>query len=110
MPALQPRCQVPLSEFTTWRVGGPAEWLAEPTSIEEVTDWLNWANKQGLPCRVIGAGSNLLIHDKGLGGLTICLRRLQGVELDQQTGVVNALAGEPIPSLARKVMHTWIEL
>lgn len=108
MPALQPRCQVPLSEFTTWRVGGPAEWLAEPTSIEQVTDWLNWANKQGLPCRVIGAGSNLLIHDKGLAGLTICLRRLQGVELDQQTGVVSALAGEPIPSLARKVAQSGL--
>jgi UDP-N-acetylmuramate dehydrogenase len=82
--------------------------LAEPTSIEQVTDWLNWANKQGLPCRVIGAGSNLLIHDKGLAGLTICLRRLQGVELDQQTGVVNALAGEPIPSLARKVAQSGL--
>ncbi len=109
MPPLQPRCQAPLSEFTTWRVGGPAEWLAEPTTIDQVTGWLNWANEKGLPCRVIGAGSNLLIHDKGLAGLTICLRRLQGVELDPNTGVVKALAGEPIPSLARKVAQSGLQ-
>ena len=109
MPPLEPRCQIPLSEFTTWRVGGPAEWLAEPTTIEQVTGWLNWANEEGLPCRVIGAGSNLLIHDEGLAGLTICLRRLQGVELDPNTGVVKALAGEPIPSLARRVAQSGLQ-
>ena len=63
MPGLPSRKQVPLAEFTTWRVGGPAEWLAEPTTIEETTAWLDWAHQHDLPCRVIGAGSNLLIND-----------------------------------------------
>ncbi|HCX52836.1 MAG TPA: UDP-N-acetylenolpyruvoylglucosamine reductase, partial [Synechococcus sp. UBA9887] len=53
---LPSRKQVPLAEFTTWRVGGPAEWLAEPTTIEETTAWLDWAHQNDLPCRVIGAG------------------------------------------------------
>ena len=109
MLTLQPRAKVPLADFTTWRVGGPAEWLAEPTSIEQVSGWLNWAKERGLPCRVIGAGSNLLIHDEGLTGLTLCLRRLQGVELDEQSGVVRALAGEPIPSLARRVAQAGLK-
>ena len=78
MPGLPPRQQVPLAEFTTWRVGGPAEWLAEPTTIEEATAWLDWAHQNDLPCRVIGAGSNLLINDQGLSGLTLCMRRMQG--------------------------------
>jgi UDP-N-acetylmuramate dehydrogenase len=52
--------------------------------------------------RCIGAGSNLLIADSGLPGLTICNRRLQGSRLDAANGLVEAEAGEPIPTLARK--------
>jgi UDP-N-acetylmuramate dehydrogenase len=51
---------------------------------------------------VIGAGSNLLIADAGLPGLTLCLRRLQGSQLDAESGQVKALAGEPLPTLARR--------
>ena len=109
MPGLPPRQQVPLSEFTTWRVGGPAEWLAEPTTIEEATAWLDWAHQNDLPCRVIGAGSNLLINDQGLSGLTLCLRRMQGVTVDKRSGLVEALAGEPIPSLARRVAQAGLQ-
>ena len=109
MPGLPSRKQVPLAEFTTWRVGGPAEWLAEPTTIEETTAWLDWAHQNDLPCRVIGAGSNLLINDEGLSGLTLCLRRMQGVTLDARSGLVQALAGEPIPSLARRVAQAGLQ-
>ena len=63
MTPSQPRSQVSLADFTTWRVGGPAEWLAEPATIAETISLLQWARGKGLPCRVIGAGSNLLISD-----------------------------------------------
>jgi UDP-N-acetylmuramate dehydrogenase len=53
--------------------------------------------------RCIGAGSNLLVSDDGLPGLTLCQRRLQGSQLDPREGWVEAQAGEPIPTLARKV-------
>ena len=99
---LMPRTDANLSDFTTWRVGGPAEFLAEPCSIEETSAWLSWAHDHGMPCRIIGAGSNLLIHDDGLPGLSICLRRLQGVQMEQTTGVMDVLAGERIPALARR--------
>ena len=58
-----PQAGVKLADYTTWRVGGAAEWLAEPASLEETQAWIEWAAHQGMPCRVIGAGSNLLIHD-----------------------------------------------
>ena len=51
---------------------------------------------------MIGAGSNLLIADAGLSGLTLCLRRLQGSQLDAELGQVKAMAGEPLPTLARR--------
>ena len=94
--------QVPLANFTTWRVGGPAQWLAEPNDAEQCLALLQWAQAEDLKTRVIGAGSNLLIADAGLPGLTICLRRLQGSQLDAESGQVKALAGEPLPTLARR--------
>ena len=64
--ACLPQAGVKLADYTTWRVGGSAEWLVEPASLEETKAWIEWAAHQGMPCRVIGAGSNLLIHDDGL--------------------------------------------
>ncbi|MFM9087770.1 MAG: UDP-N-acetylmuramate dehydrogenase [Cyanobium sp.] len=94
---------VPLRDFTTWRVGGPAQWFGEPGSPEELIEQAAWAISEGLIFRCIGAGSNLLIADRGLPGLTLCSRKLQGSHLEASEGWVEAEAGEPIPTLARKV-------
>ncbi len=96
------KTHVSLANFTTWKVGGNAQWLAEPTNIEEIKRLLAWANQKKLPCHIIGAGSNLLISDCGLDGLSICLRKFQGSQLDPDSGIVHAYAGEPLPSLARR--------
>ena len=93
---------VALANFTSWKVGGAAEWLAEPGNQAELVALAAWAQAQAMPLRCIGAGSNLLIADAGLAGLTLCNRRLQGSSLDASTGLVEAEAGEPIPTLARK--------
>ena len=102
------RSNIPLADFTTWRVGGPAQWLLEPASVDETLDALQWAQQEHLPCRVIGAGSNLLIHDDRLPGLTLSLRKLQGATLNADNGVVEALAGEPIPTLARRAARAGL--
>ena len=94
-PAL--RQEVNLRAFTTWKVGGPAEWFAEPGDQAELIALAAWAHGQGLALRCIGAGSNLLIADAGVPGLTLCNRRLQGSRLEAQSGLVEAEAGEPIP-------------
>lgn len=100
---------VPLAEFTTWRVGGPAQWLAEPTGIAQIPGLLQWARDGGLPVQMIGAGSNLLIADSGLPGLTLSLRRLQGSELNADSGRVRAAAGEPLPTLARRAAKAGLQ-
>jgi len=97
-----------LRDFTTWRVGGPAEWFGEPGSSEELIQQASWAIGEGLPFRCIGAGSNLLIADGGLPGLTLCSRKLQGSVLEAGEGWVEAEAGEPIPTLARKVARSGL--
>ncbi|MFN9547601.1 MAG: UDP-N-acetylmuramate dehydrogenase [Cyanobacteriota bacterium] len=99
---------VTLRDYTTWRVGGPAEWFTEPASQEEWIAQASWAVAEGLAFHCIGAGSNLLIADGGLPGLTLCNRRLQGSVLDTREGWVEAEAGEPIPTLARKVARAGL--
>jgi UDP-N-acetylmuramate dehydrogenase len=107
-PPPELRQGVSLQEFTTWRVGGPAEWFAEPADGAQLIALARWARERQLPLRVIGAGSNLLIADQGLAGLTVCIRRLQGSRVDGESGVVEAEAGEPIPTLARKVARAGL--
>jgi len=99
---------VALSDFTTWKVGGPAQWFAEPAERAELQQLAGWAIREGLVFRCIGAGSNLLIADAGLAGLTLCNRRLQGSQLDASAGWVEAEAGEPIPTLARKAARAGL--
>lgn len=101
--------QISLANYTTWRVGGPAQWLAEPNHTEQIPTLLSWAANEKLAVRVIGAGSNLLIADAGLPGLTLCLRRLQGIDLNNKTGRVSASAGEPIPTLARRAARQGLQ-
>jgi UDP-N-acetylmuramate dehydrogenase len=102
------RQAIRLQPYTTWKVGGPAEWFGEPASDEELVAMAAWAWRKGLALRCIGAGSNLLIADSGLEGLTLCNRRLQGSRLEAGSGWVEAAAGEPIPTLARKAARAGL--
>ena len=50
-----------LSSYTTIKVGGVAEYFAEPKNTEEFSFLVRWANLNKKRCHIIGAGSNLLI-------------------------------------------------
>tara|TARA_Y100001968_G_scaffold319865_1_gene352015 strand:- start:1724 stop:2626 length:903 start_codon:yes stop_codon:yes gene_type:complete len=100
--------EISLANFTTLRIGGTAEFLAEPKSIEEIKTLIRWSNEKKIPCNIIGAGSNLLISDLNIGGLTLCTRKLNGSELNSSTGEVKAVSGESLPSLARKAANAGL--
>ncbi|MBE9109943.1 UDP-N-acetylmuramate dehydrogenase [Nodosilinea sp. LEGE 07298] len=93
--------QVSLQPLTTFRVGGPAEWLAMPRHQGEFQQVLDWAIAAGIPITPLGAGSNLLISDRGIAGLVLCTRRWRSTQFDQ-TGRITVAAGEPLPTLAWK--------
>ncbi len=93
---------VSLANFTTLRVGGKAEFFAEPNSPNELQLLINWANTEKIPCQVLGAGSNLLVNDTTLQGLSVCTRKLNGAKVNGDNGLVKAFAGEPLPSLSRR--------
>lgn len=95
--------QVSLAHFTSLKVGGTAQFLLQPRSIVDLSSALDWAKTNNLPITCIGAGSNLLISDRGLTGLVICTRYLRGLEFDQTQGTVTAMAGEPLVKLTNQL-------
>jgi UDP-N-acetylmuramate dehydrogenase len=99
---LKIRPQVPLANFTTWKVGGLAEWLVEPTDLAQTQEAIDWAKSQGLPVIFLGAGSNLLISDRGLPGLVVVTRKLRWMEteFDVDRCRIHVGAGRMIGSLA----------
>src|SRR4028118_742282 len=94
------RAGAALASLTSFRVGGPAEWYVAPRRLEDLQASFEWAESQGLPLTLLGAGSNLLVSDRGLLGLVICTRHLRQTQFDPETGRVTAGAGEPIARLA----------
>jgi len=98
-----------LSRLTTLRIGGPAEWLAEPRNINELENLLSWSHQKNIECKAIGAGSNLLISDSGIEGLSICMRKFHGFDINSLTGEIKVLGGESLPCLARKAANSGLK-
>ncbi len=65
------RANVPLAPLTTFRVGGPADWLIETRSADEMVAALRLARAAAVPATILGGGSNVLVADRGVRGLVI---------------------------------------
>jgi UDP-N-acetylmuramate dehydrogenase len=65
------RRDVPLAPLTTFRVGGPADWLVEPTTSDEIVTALKLASRAGAAVTMLGGGSNVLVSDEGVRGLVV---------------------------------------
>ncbi len=88
-----------LSKHTTMKIGGPADVLVEPDSIESLERLIQYTVENNLPFRVIGRGSNLLMGDEGLRGIVIKLGK--GInDLEIEGTKVVAGAGYPLVPLA----------
>ena len=65
----------PLKRYTAWKIGGPADALLEPASIDELIEAARRAREHDIPVTILGGGTNVLILDGGIRGLTIRLAR-----------------------------------
>jgi len=66
--------QVLLKKYTTFQIGGPAEFLVETKNKKELAKAIKWARKKGLVTTVLGGGSNVLVSDEGIEGLVLINR------------------------------------
>ncbi|HQO33867.1 MAG TPA: UDP-N-acetylmuramate dehydrogenase [bacterium] len=79
IPGLTVRPQARMSEYTTFRIGGPAEILVETDSENSLLQVIEYCRKRGIPCRFVGGGSNLLVSDEGLTGIVL-VNKVRSVE------------------------------
>lgn len=79
MPERPPIIQdnVPLAQWTTFKIGGPAKYFAAPKTASEIPEIVGWAAASNIPVRVIGRGANLVVADRGFDGLTIVMQNDQ---------------------------------
>ncbi len=89
-----------LLNYTTIKVGGQTEYFAEPNNISELENILKWASDKNINCQIFGAGSNLLISGNIWKGLFICTKKLKALNLNPETGVLEAESGVMLPIIS----------
>ena len=80
---------ISLAQYTTFKIGGPAENFVIVKSIKEVQEAISFAKENNLEIFILGGGSNLLISDHGIKGLVIKLD-LQNIEFSNTQVIVGA--------------------
>ena len=76
-----------LAPFTTFQIGGPADLLVLPHSIQELQDCMRVLHAHNIVPFVLGLGSNVLIQDGGMRGVVLCLKELQEEQYHEGTTV-----------------------
>ena len=89
------RLDAPMSEFTTFRTGGPASFSATPDTIGKLRSIIGFCIETGTKYYVIGRGSNILVSDSGIDGAVIFTSGLESIELENG-GTIKCLAGTPL--------------
>jgi UDP-N-acetylmuramate dehydrogenase len=90
----------PLRDYSWWKIGGPADLLIEPHTIDQLQCCIERLRQVGIPYIVMGAGSNLLFDDQGVRGAVIKIGSfLSRVSINHSTAIVQA--GAFVPRLVR---------
>ena len=81
----------PMHRHTSWRIGGPAEILVEPSGLADIKAAVRYAKEKKIPLTVIGNGTNLLVSDYGITGVVLKLGRgLSEISIEDKTMTVGA--------------------
>lgn len=90
----------PLHLLSTWRIGGPAETVYWPETVEDLSSVWRHAQDAEIPVRLIGKGSNVLFPDEGLPGITLVTTALRNISWGDYT--VKVEAGYTLARLAQE--------
>ncbi len=90
-----------MGDWTSFKVGGAADCLVQPNSIEEIKAVVTLAKENDIPLYIIGNGTNILVRDGGLDGIVIGLyQHYNEVDIDEETGVVTVQSGALLSAIA----------
>lgn len=99
----------PMAKHTSFKIGGPADVFIKVDNIEELKETVDLSKKNQIPLTIIGNGSNLLVTDKGIRGITAKLN-LKGIEIKNENNkqIIKVDAGVPVGLLAQKLLKEEI--
>jgi UDP-N-acetylmuramate dehydrogenase len=89
----------PLAPFTRLKLGGPAEWLVQPRSRQELSAVVRRCFQEHIPLRVLGSGCNILVRDEGVRGAVLRLTEPAFTEITVEGKRVRAGTGATVAAL-----------
>jgi len=98
----------PMRRHTTMKVGGPAQYWVEPTTVEGLARIVKHCADSGMPLRVVGRGSNLLVRDGGIPGVVVNPVSGEFAEIQTEGNTIRAGAGVKLKALAAAAQSAGI--
>lgn len=95
----------PLAMHTWFQLGGPAEFFAEPESLDQLLALVQRCHEEGVPLRLLGRGSNILVRDEGVHGLVVRLAAPAFAEIRIEGRTVTAGGGAPLARVVTTAVH-----
>ena len=99
------RAEEPLAPHTYLKVGGPAEFLVQPRSVQELTAVMQRCAQKKVPVRVLGGGCNILVPDEGVRGVVLRLSEPAFTQVEVDGRKVRAGAGAALSALISQAAH-----
>lgn len=93
----------PMKNHTTFKIGGPADYLVSVSSKEQLTEVIALAKQCLIPFMILGKGSNVLVSDKGIEGVVITLSGMD--EITVNSNEITAGAGASLASVCVKALE-----
>lgn len=99
----------PMAKHTSFKIGGPADVFIKVDNIEELKEILKLSKENKIPLTIIGNGSNILVTDKGIRGITAKLN-LKDIKIKNENNkqIIKVDAGVPVGLLAQKLLKEKI--
>ncbi len=109
-PQIEIKADEPLNKYTFTKTGGNADWLALPTSVDQVKQLVAYCHDHQLPLTVLGNASNLIVQDGGIEGLVIITTKMNHIEVQGDQVVAEAGAAYiDVTKVARDAALTGLE-
>lgn len=110
LPEEQIRKDEPMNKHTNFKIGGNADFYVIAKEVNQIITVLNISKEHNIPLTILGNGSNVLVGDKGIRGITlkISIEELK-IEKKDEFAIITVGAGEPLGKIAQLLLKEEIE-
>lgn len=97
----------PMSKYTSFKIGGPAECLIKIQTAEQLKSILKLSKEQDIPLTIIGNGSNILVSDEGIKGIVLKIE-IDTFEINAEAAYLKVGSGVKLGFIAQKCLKQEI--